>query len=107
VLVTSWQLAEELAAVMRRPRIARYDVSERDVEDVLHLLAPGLPTADVEVEIRDPKDAPVISAALAGDADAIITGDKDLLDDGALRAWLAHHGVEVLTPRELLRELSA
>ncbi|MGI8974906.1 MAG: putative toxin-antitoxin system toxin component, PIN family, partial [Gaiella sp.] len=86
-LVVSWQLAEELADVLRRPRIARYEISRRDVEDVLRLLAPGLPTADIDVPIRDPDDTPVVAAALAGAADAIVTGDKDFLEDESLRAW--------------------
>lgn len=106
-LVVSWQLAEELADVMRRPRLARYAIDQRDIEDVLRLLAPSLPTADIEVPIRDPDDAPVVAAALAGAADTIVTGDADFLADAALRDWLAERRVTVATPVELLARLGS
>jgi predicted nucleic acid-binding protein len=60
---------------------------------------------DVDVDIRDAEDAPVVAAAVAGRADAIVTGDADLLDDAALREWLTERGVRLLSPRELLEEL--
>jgi predicted nucleic acid-binding protein len=66
------------------------------------LLAPLLPTVDVDVEIRDPGDAPVVAAAIEGRADAIVTGDRDLLDDASLVEWLTRHGIEVLTPSALM-----
>jgi uncharacterized protein len=103
--VASWELADELVSVLRRPKFARYAVSEDDVEELLALLGPLLPSVDVEVEIRDPNDAPVVGAALAGGAEAIVTGDLDLLDDAALRAWLSARGVEILSPAELLDRL--
>jgi putative PIN family toxin of toxin-antitoxin system len=100
--VVSWELAEELVAVLRRPEMRRYGVTEGDVDDVVALLGPLLPGADVAVEVRDPDDAPVVAAAVAGNAAAVVTGDRDLLDDPALRAWLASHGVDLVTPADLL-----
>jgi uncharacterized protein len=104
--VASWDLATEIAEVLRRPRLRRYGIAERDVEDVLLLLAPFLPGVDVEIPVRDPTDAPVIAAALAGRADAIVSGDGDLVRDHAIRAWLLNRGIEVLTPVELLERLA-
>ena len=101
-LVASWHVAQELADVLRRPRLRRYEIEQQDIEDVFRLLAPALPTADLDVPIRDPDDAPVVSAALAGAADTIVTGDKDFLADAALRTWLSDRGVKVATPVELL-----
>jgi putative PIN family toxin of toxin-antitoxin system len=103
--VASWDLATEIAEVLRRPRLRRYGIGERDVEDVLVLLAPFLPGVEVEIPVRDPTDAPVIAAALAGRADAIVSGDGDLVRDDALRAWLLNRGIEVLTPVELLARI--
>ncbi len=39
----------------------------------------GSPTVTVDFP-RDPKDAPFLAAAVATDADFLITGDKDLLE---------------------------
>jgi predicted nucleic acid-binding protein len=69
------------------------------------LLAPLLPAVGVEIEIRDPDDTVVVAAAIAAGADAIVTGDQDLLDDEALVAWLRHRGLDVLSPRTLLAAL--
>ncbi len=99
--VASWHVAQELADVLRRPRLRRYEIEQQDIENVFRLLAPALPTADLEVPIRDPDDAPVVAAALAGAADVIVTGDADFLSDDALRTWLSDRGVRVATPAEL------
>lgn len=101
-LVVSWKVAEELADVLQRPRLRRYEIEQQDIEDVFRLLAPALPTADLEVPIRDPDDAPAVAAALAGAADLIVTGDADFLSDATLRTWLADRRISVATPVELL-----
>ena len=105
--VASWDLAEEVAEVLRRPRLRRYAISEEDIRDVMLLLAPLLPTVEIDVPVRDPADAPVVAAAVAGGADAIVTGDDDLLGDEAVRRWLDGRGIAVLTPRELLERVAA
>jgi hypothetical protein len=102
VPVASWALAAEIAAVLRRPRIRRYGIGEEDVRDVLRVLAPFLPDVDTGVALRDPGDLPVVASALAGGAEAIVTGDRDLLEDRELRALLAERGIRVLTPRAYL-----
>ena len=104
--VVSWALAEEIVDVLRRPRLHRLGVTEDDVQAVLTILGPLLPDVDVDVPIRDPNDARVVSAALAGRADAIITGDQDLIDDEALVTWLRERGVAVLSPATALAALS-
>jgi putative PIN family toxin of toxin-antitoxin system len=95
-----------LTRVLRRPKIRAYSVDERDVTEILTLLAGSLPSVDIQIEIRDADDAPVVEAALAGGAEAIVTGDRDLLDDAALVRWLSERGVEVMTPAELLERLA-
>jgi putative PIN family toxin of toxin-antitoxin system len=104
--IVSWELARELADVLRRPEIRRYGITEGDVDDVLAVLGPLLPDVDISVEIRDPDDAAVVGAALAGAAAAIVTGDRDFLDDAPLRSWLATRGIEVLTPAQTLDRLA-
>jgi putative PIN family toxin of toxin-antitoxin system len=105
--VASWELAEEIVEVLRRPKLARYGVTEEDVREVLVLLAPLLPTVDVEVAMRDPDDAPVVASALRGQAEAIVSGDAHLLDDPDLRRWLGNRGIEVISPAGLLERLAA
>jgi len=102
--IVAWELAEELVAVLRRPRIRRYGIREQDIIDVLEVLAPFLPSVDVDVELpmRDAKDLPVVEASLVGRAEAIISGDRDLLDHSELRAGLLARGVRVMTPAEAL-----
>jgi predicted nucleic acid-binding protein len=77
-------------------------VSDSDLRDILILLAPLLPSVEVSLDLRDPDDAPVVASAVAGRADAIVTGDKDLLDDQELRIWLGERGVELFSVGELL-----
>ena len=103
--VASWDLAREIADVLRRPKARRAGISERDIVDVLILLARFLPDVEIDLALRDPNDAPVVAAAVVGRADAIVTGDRGLLDDADLRAWLRERSIEVLAPAELLERL--
>ena len=54
---------------------------------------------DIGPACRDPNDDHVIATALAVKADAIVTGDKDLLALGQFRA------VRIITARAFLTEL--
>ena len=101
----SWELASELAAVLPRPKLRRYTISADDIRELLVLIGRDLPDVDVEVELRDPRDAPVVAAAIAGRADAMVTGDLDLLDNEELRAWLTERGVGLMTPHDLIKQL--
>lgn len=105
--IASWKLAEEIVQVLRREWLRdRYGITEQDVQDVLMLLAPFLPSVEIDAPIRDPDDMPVISAAVTGRAEAIVSGDKDLTEDQALRDWLALREIAVLTPSEALDRIS-
>ncbi len=100
--VISWELADEVARTLRSPKLRRYRVAEPDAQDVLTLFVPFLPTVEFVGSVRDPNDVVVVEAALSGEAEAIVTGDRDLLDDEDLRRRLGEHGIRVLTARELL-----
>jgi putative PIN family toxin of toxin-antitoxin system len=105
VIVASWALAEELAGVLSRPKLRRYEITPEEERRIMVLLAGAFPPIELDIPTRDPDDAPVVAAALVGNAEAIVTGDRDLLDDRELRSWLAERGVEVVTPAELLDRL--
>jgi putative PIN family toxin of toxin-antitoxin system len=103
--IASWALAEELADVLRRPEIQRYGVAEHDVRALFVLISPAVPDVEIDVAVRDPDDVAVVSAAVAGRAEAIATGDRDLLENPQLRAWLRERGISVHSPRSLLEVL--
>lgn len=85
-LVTSQPLLLELESALEYPRLARYlKMSRQETKEFVILLeqvaepvnvsdypAPGI--------CRDPDDEPCLCTALAGRADCIVSGDKDLLD---------------------------
>jgi putative PIN family toxin of toxin-antitoxin system len=98
-------LLDVLLDVIGRPRLARYEIADDVVGAVLELVWPGIPGIDIQMVLRDVEDRIVVEAAVAGAADAIVTGDKDLLDDADLVAWLALRGISVITPAELLEFL--
>ena len=91
--------------MLRRPKLKPFGITEQDVQDVLSVLAPLLPSVDVDIPTRDPGDTPAIGAAVTGRAEAIVTGDRDQLEHGPLRAWLDESGITVLTPTEFLKRL--
>lgn len=51
--------------------------AERELRE--HTIVPR-PSAPAALEIRDPDDAWVLASAIEGQADALVTGDNDLLD---------------------------
>lgn len=53
-------------------------------------------TAHVAVLIRDPDDAIFVEAAIAGEADYIVTGDRDLLELGS------YEGILIVTPADFV-----
>lgn len=103
--LASWDLAAELVEALRRPKLERYEVTETDIASLLLFIATQLPEVDVEVELRDPADAKVVAAAVAGRADLIVTGDRDLLDDLELHDWLRVRGIAIETPASLVDRL--
>lgn len=103
-LVMSPALLAEVAEVLSRPRLRKH-LSADDVQLFLADLAAQVvmfadPTDPPSV-CRDPDDDYLIALAVAVQADALVTGDDDLL---AIEPDQA--GIEVLTPRELADRLS-
>lgn len=104
--LVTWELAEEIAEVLERPQLAKYEVSPEDVTDLLTIIGPLIPPVDIDITPRDPDDVHVIAAAVVTEADALVTGDRGLLQDGVLASWLAERRIQLLSPAELLDNIA-
>ena len=103
-LLSSPMLLTEIVSVLERPRLRRYlslDEARRFVADVASVTTrvDDAPPPHPAV-CRDPRDDYLVALAVATHADAIVTGDRDLLD-------LVEPPVAVLTPRTLTERLDA
>lgn len=104
-LVLTSDLAMELLGVLVRPKFRGFAFDRRRLSNLVSAVQPIVIGDDVAIPRRDPGDRIVVEAAVAGRAEAIVTGDRDLLDDVELVAWLTVRGIEVITPAELTRRL--
>lgn len=101
-VVVSPRLIDELEAVLARPKFAsRTTAQERDefvarIQDQAELARDPEPGT---ASVRDPKDEYVVALARTERVDAIVTGDRDLLDAGL-------EELQILTPRQLLDMLA-
>jgi len=80
-LLFSQELLEEFVAVAKRPKLRKY-ISKDELEDLLEIIDEVAEFVNVTSEItecRDPKDNFLLSLAVDGKADYLLTGDKDLL----------------------------
>lgn len=80
-LVTSDYVLDELSKIIIRKSGFSLDhpvIQEffAELSDHKSVLSPG---ASVDAIVRDPKDIPVLAAALESDVDILITGDNDIL----------------------------
>lgn len=102
-LVTSTVQIAEVATVLVRPRLQRYldaDEVAAIVEniDTRAIVLDDPPDVDLSL---DPKDNPILAAAIAGKAELIISGDKKhMLVLGEVE------GIPIVTARDALDQLS-
>ena len=102
-LITSTAQMAEVAAVLARPRLEKFlgaDEAETLVENIgtRALILDEPPSVNFS---PDPKDNPILAAAIAGKADVIVSGDKKhMLALGEVE------GIPVVTAREALERLS-
>lgn len=102
-LVTSTVQMAEVADILARPRLRKYldaDEAAAIVEniDTLALILDAPPDVDLS---PDPKDNPILAAAIAGKAGLIVSGDKKhMLALGEVE------GISIVTARNALDRLS-
>jgi putative PIN family toxin of toxin-antitoxin system len=107
--ITDADIADELTAVWRRPRL-RDRISAADAEGLieqLRLRGEMVEPVSVPPYCRDPGDQPVLAAAIDGRVAAIVTGDADLRADDELRRAMANYGVALWGVDSLLERLHA
>ena len=96
-------LLGEIAAVLGRDRIRRYlsvNEARRFVADLAGVMALAAdPPKPYPAVCRDSGDDYLVALARAAVVDALVTGDRDLLE-------LEDIGVAVITPRELVERLA-
>ncbi|MFY9826240.1 MAG: putative toxin-antitoxin system toxin component, PIN family [Thermoanaerobaculia bacterium] len=107
LVVISQPLLDELQEVSQRPRLRR-DIDPIQAEaliEQLHWRGEWAEATAIPPRCRDPKDHPVLAAAISGHADAIVSGDGDLRADDELRRQMLEHGVKIWGVTALLAEL--
>jgi len=92
-LVTSTVLMDELEEVLVA-RFAHDPSLARTVRAEIEMLAEVVDVSELARVARDPDDDAVLAVAIAGEASAIVTGDRDLL------VLAEHHGIRIVTPRD-------
>ena len=82
ILVFSQELLDEFLEVAKRPKFRRF-FSTADIEEILETIDEYADFIKVQTQIevcRDPKDNFLLSLSVDGNAEFLLTGDKDLLD---------------------------
>jgi putative PIN family toxin of toxin-antitoxin system len=82
ILVFSQELLDEFLEVAKRPKFRRF-FSAAEIEEILETIDEYADFVKVQTQIevcRDPKDNFLLSLSVDGNADFLLTGDKDLLD---------------------------
>ncbi len=81
ILVFSQELLDEFLEVVRRAKFRRF-FSASDIEEILETIDEYADFVDVDSDVnvcRDTKDNFLLSLAIDGKADFLLTGDQDLL----------------------------
>ena len=103
-LITSQFQIDELRDVLARDRLQPY-IQREEADDLLyHLEAVAVVVAELPAVnlSADPDDNPILATAVAGDADLIVSGDRDhVLAVGSV------HGIPIVTAREAAARLRA
>src|ERR1700730_8754294 len=85
-LLISKEIVSEIREVLTRPKIRNdYKIGLEDIDELLSNLelaseiVDSAPLDSSAIQARDPKDNIILTCALGGSADFIVSGDKDLL----------------------------
>ncbi len=100
-LLFSDETFDELQTRIWRPKFDRY--ISRNSRGIylaqLKTVTARVSIARAKMGCRDPDDDMLLETALMGDADCLVTGDRDLLE------MTPFHGIPILIPTEVLDRL--
>jgi len=98
-LVVSPPLFKELRRVLRQ----KLHIPGKLIDDAIEMLQQDAHFATsstlLDVKIRDKDDLMILSSALNGNADLLVTGDKELLELGKIE------GMEIVSPRGFWKKM--
>src|SRR5437773_11767427 len=104
--LTTEALTSELKRVLAYPKFAQQIADqalhvEQLVADYLAITIPVLPIEVPPDVLRDPKDLAVLACAVGGQANCVVSGDKDLL------SLAVYQNIPILNVEQFLVRLSA
>jgi uncharacterized protein len=99
--ISSENILTELTDILQKPKLQKRLIQLKITADEIVIIAKRLMTLVVIEEIiipelRDPKDQMVLATAISGDAQIVISGDKDLL------VLHPYGNISILLPQEFL-----
>lgn len=106
-LISSDPVLIETEEVLERPELVRSGEARRTARALVAAIrdqAEFIAITGTLKVCRDPNDDMVIETAVLGNADVIVSEDKDLLEDPAVIAELARSGIRVLGIAQFLTE---
>lgn len=92
----STELFLELAEAMNYPKLGFSESEKEGIQSIIPAIATFVSISEKITLARDPKDDKVLECAINGQAEYIITGDKDLLELKSVK------GIRILTAKEFL-----
>lgn len=106
LLISPYQ-KKEIARVLKRPVFSlKYDLAQSEIDSLFAAISSQAEVSrkrsPVAIAIRDPKDEAILSNAVAGRADYLVTGDQDFL---AIASNRQLGKLKIVTARDFLRVL--
>lgn len=102
ILLVSGAMLGELLETVAESKFEKLMKAE-DVKELTAFIESrtmSVASAQAVTACRDPKDNFILECAVAGNADVIVTGDKDLL------SMKIFEGIEIIPPREFVNRFS-
>ncbi len=96
------RIVDEYRAVLLRPVFGFHQADVDTLVDFIERAGEYVSATPVSVDLPDRSDLPFLEVAMAGNADALVTGNSK-----HFRPRLGRHGVSIVSPREFVRHVPA